>query len=82
MSDLKSNINHTRRNRLLSSVAALALVVSGTVAGTVMSSSTPVRAAAVLTSDLQSQALPFSQGQTLQRFEPGRRHVGAEQPAP
>jgi serine protease Do len=58
MSDLKSNINHTRRNRLLSSVAALALVVSGTVAGTVMSSSTPVRAAAVITSDLQSQALP------------------------
>jgi serine protease Do len=58
MSNPQTGKIHLRRNRMLSSVAALALVITGVVGATTMSSSTPVRAAAVATSDLRDQTMP------------------------
>lgn len=46
------------RNRTMVSVAALALVATGAIGHSVLSFSSPASAAAVVTSDLQTQAMP------------------------
>jgi hypothetical protein len=46
------------RHRMLASAAVVALIAFGAIGGTVMSASAPASAAAVVTSDLQSQSLP------------------------
>ena len=58
MSILNSNVNRLRRSRMLASVAVLAIVASGAIGGMTMSASVPAHAAAVVTSDLQAQAMP------------------------
>jgi serine protease Do len=50
------NLIVSHRNRLLASAAALGL--AATVGGAIISASAPVRAAAVVTSDLQAQTMP------------------------
>jgi serine protease Do len=58
---------HPMNSRLLASVAALTLVAS--VGGAVVSTSMPARAAAVVTSDLQAQAMP-SFATVVERVKP------------
>ena len=57
------------RNRILASAAAVALVASGAIGGAVMSYSAPARAAAVATSDLQTQSMP-SFATVVERVKP------------
>ncbi|SFI00427.1 serine protease Do [Bosea sp. OK403] len=58
MSDLAEPFPNRRRRRLLASVAGLALVASGALGGAMIAYTNPARAAAVVTSDLQAQAVP------------------------
>jgi len=58
MSAFNFGIRDRRRNRALASVAVAALVASVAVGGMEMYASAPASAAAVVTSDLQSQAIP------------------------
>ena len=58
MSAFNFSIHDRRRNRALGSVAVAALVASVAVGGMEMYASAPASAAAVVTSDLQSQAFP------------------------
>ena len=57
------------RHRMLASAAVVALMASGAIGGTVMSASAPASAAAVVTSDLQSQSLP-SFATVVERVKP------------
>jgi serine protease Do len=57
------------RNRILASAAAVALVASGAIGGAVMSYSGPASAAAVMTSDLQTQSMP-SFATVVERVKP------------
>ena len=57
------------RHRMLASAAVVALIASGAIGGMVMSASAPASAAAVVTSDLQSQSLP-SFATVVERVKP------------
>ena len=65
------SFNHPRplRNRILASAAAVALIASGAIGGAVMSYSGSASAAAVMTSDLQTQAMP-SFATVVERVKP------------
>ncbi|POR48296.1 Do family serine endopeptidase [Bosea psychrotolerans] len=57
------------RKRMLASVAAIALVASGAAGSALLSNATPARAGAVVTSDLQAQAVP-SFSTVVERVKP------------
>ncbi len=65
--DLNDRSHH--RHRMLASAAVVALIASGAIGGMVMSASAPASAAAVVTSDLQSQSLP-SFATVVERVKP------------
>ena len=65
--DLNDRSHH--RHRMLASAAVAALIASGAIGGMVMSASAPASAAAVVTSDLQSQSLP-SFATVVERVKP------------
>ena len=69
MSFFNLNDRSHRRHRMLASAAVVALVASGAIGGMVMSASAPASAAAVVTSDLQSQSLP-SFATVVERVKP------------
>ena len=65
--DLNDRSHH--RHRMLASAAVVALIASGAIGGMVMSASAPASAAAVVTSDLQSQSMP-SFATVVERVKP------------
>ena len=69
MSFFNLNDRSHHRHRMLASAAVVALIASGAIGGTVMSVSAPASAAAVVTSDLQSQSLP-SFAKVVERVKP------------
>jgi serine protease Do len=69
MSMLQTNLASVGRKRMLASVAALALVVSGAAGGAMLTNATPANAGAVVTSDLQAQAVP-SFATVVERVKP------------
>ena len=69
MSFFNLNDRSHHRHRMLASAAVVALIASGAIGGTVMSASAPASAAAVVTSDLQSQSLP-SFATVVERVKP------------
>jgi serine protease Do len=69
MSAFNFSIHDRRRNRTLGSVAVAALVASVAVGGMEMYASAPADAAAVVTSDLQSQTAP-SFANVVERVKP------------
>ena len=69
MSILNLNGSRLYRKQILASAAVLAIIASGAIGGVTMSASTPARAAAVVTSDLQAQAMP-SFASVVERVKP------------
>jgi len=69
MSMLQTNLASVGRKRMLASVAAIALVVSGAAGGAMLTNATPAQAGAVVTSDLQAQAVP-SFSTVVERVKP------------
>ena len=69
MSFFNLNNRKLHRHRMLASAAVVSLIASGAVGGMVMSASAPASAAAVVTSDLQSQSLP-SFATVVERVKP------------
>jgi serine protease Do len=69
MSDFTSNDRGLRRKRMLASAAALALITSGAIGGSIISSSISANAALVATGDLQTQGMP-SLATLVERVKP------------
>jgi serine protease Do len=63
------NFAHSTRNRIMASAAVFALIASGAIGGALVSASAPASAAAVVTSDLQTQAMP-SFATVVERVKP------------
>ena len=69
MSIFNLNSHNLYRHRMLASAAVAALIASGAAGGVFMTASAPASAAAVMTSDLQSQSLP-SFATVVERVKP------------
>jgi serine protease Do len=69
MSDFTSNYRGLGRKRMLASAAALALITSGVIGGSIVSSSMSANAALVTTGDLQTQGMP-SLATLVERVKP------------
>ena len=69
MSNFKSKLPGLARGRMLASAAVVALVASGAIGGSMLSSSLPANAGAVNTADLQTSGLP-SFATVVERVKP------------